>query len=327
VRALRFAAAVVVNVVIAAGASAEGLDSDLPVYRTVGELSGRIHSVGSDTMGGLMKRWSEGFKELYPNVTIEIESKGSGTAPAALVEGTSQLGPMSRPMESGELDAFNKKYGYGPSSFPVSVDALAVYVNKNNPIQCLTLQQLDQIFSKDHWNSGGLNIKTWGDAGLTGDWESKPITLFGRNSLSGTFEVFKESVLRRGDFKDELKEQPDSSSVVSMVGSDKFAIGYSGIGYLTGDVRALALAEPSSGKCYEPSSEFANSGKYPLARYLRLYLNKNPKQPLDPVMTEFVKYVLSKDGQTITMKEGFFPIGNTLRAHSLQALGISTDTN
>jgi phosphate transport system substrate-binding protein len=234
---------------------------------------------------------------------------------------------MSRPMESGEVEAFNKKYGYAPTSLPVAVDALAVYVNKDNPLQCLTLQQVDQIFSKDHWNSGGIDVKTWGGVGLTGEWATKPISLFGRNSGSGTYETFKETVLYKGEFKNELKEQPDSSTVVQMVAGDKSAIGYSGIGYLTPGVRAVPLAASVSRKCYDTSPESAYSGGYPLSRYLYIYLKKDPKQPLDAVATEFLKYVLSKDGQSGTIKSGFYPITNATRTKALGALGIAVDAS
>ena len=207
---LALATALTASVIMATGAVALDLDPELPAYKAVRGLSGPIKSVGSDTLSTLMEKWADGFKALYPSVTIEIESKGSSTAPPALLEGTSQLGPMSRSMSSEEITAFDKKFAYGPASTPVAVDALAVYVNKDNPIECLTLQQVDQIFSKDHWNSWGVNVETWGGVGLTGDWATRPIALFGRNSASGTYETFKKSVLREGEFKDALKEQPDS---------------------------------------------------------------------------------------------------------------------
>jgi phosphate transport system substrate-binding protein len=319
--------ALATNVALAAGAMALDLDPDLPPYKAVSGLSGQIKSVGSDTLSTLMKQWADGFKGLYPNVNIELESKGSATAPPALLDGASQLGPMSRPIDSGEVANFEKKYGYAPTSTPVAVDALAVYVNKDNPLQCLTLQQVDQIFSKDHWNSGGIDVKTWGGVGLTGEWATKPIALFGRNSTSGTYETFRDTVLYKGDFKDELKEQPDSSTVVQMVASDKSAIGYSGIGYLTAGVRTVPLTASVGGKCYDTSAEFAYSGKYPLSRYLYIYLNKNPKQPLDLTAAEFIKYILSRDGQAGTIKEGFYPITNTTRMKGLNALGISAEAN
>jgi phosphate transport system substrate-binding protein len=324
---LGFAAVLTVSAAMAASAMALDLDPQLPAYKPVNGLSGKITSVGSDTLSTLMKQWTEGFKALYPDVKIDGESKGSGTAPPALIEGVSQLGPMSRPMESGEVEAFSKKYGYAPTSVPVAVDALAVYVNKDNPLQCLTLQQVDQIFSKDHWNSGGVDVKTWGGVGLTGEWATKPISLFGRNSASGTYETFKETVLYKGEFKDELKQQPDSSKVVQMVAGDKAAIGYSGIGYLTSGVRALPLAASISGKCYDTSSESTYSGQYPLSRYLYIYLNRNPKQTLEPVAAEFLKYALSRDGQTGTIKGGFYPITNATRLKALGALGISPDAS
>jgi len=324
---LSVAATFATGVAMITSAMALDLDPQLPAYKAVDGLSGQMKSVGSDTLSTLMKQWTDGFKELYPNVKIEVESKGSATAPPALIEGVSQLGPMSRPMESGEVDAFSKKYGYGPTSLPVAVDALAVYVNKDNPLECLTLQQVDQIFSKDHWNSAGIDVKTWGGVGLTGEWATKPISLFGRNSESGTYETFKETVLYKGDFKDNLKQQPDSATVVQMVAGEKFAIGYSGIGYLTSGVRAVPLAASISSKCYDTSAESASSGAYPLSRYLYLYLNKDPKQPLNPVAAEFLKYILSKDGQSGTVKGGFYPITNATRIQVLQALGLPADAS
>jgi phosphate transport system substrate-binding protein len=327
VKLLGPAAVLTTVVAMVTGANAVDLDPQLPAYKAVSGISGQIKTVGSDTLGNLMKQWAEGFKALYPDLRIEIESKGSSTAPPALAEGASQIGPMSRAMNGDEIAAFQKKFGYAPSSLPVAVDALAVYVNKDNPLQCLTIQQVDQIFSKDHWNSNGINIDTWGGAGLTGEWAAKPIARFGRNSLSGTYETFKAAVLYNGEFKDDVKQQPDSSTVVQMVAGDESAIGYSGIGYLTYSVRAVPLAASVGSKCYDTSAKSAYSGDYPLSRYLYLYLNKNPKQPLDPLVAEFVKYIVSKDGQAGTIKEGFYPITSAARMKALTTLGISTEAN
>ena len=322
-----FVAVLATNLAVVTGAFAVDVDPALPAYKPAGGLSGQIKSVGSDTMGNLVKQWAEAFKALHPDVQIDVESKGSVTAPPALLEGASQIGPMSRPMSMEEINSFRKKYGYPPSSIPVAVDALAVYVNKANPIECLTLEQVDAIFSKDHWGGGGMEIKTWGKAGLTGDWANEPIALFGRNSLSGTFDTFKETVLRHGEFKDAVKQQVGSEDVVKMVAGDKFGIGYSGIGFLTEGVRAVPLAAPQNGKCYEPSAEFAYSGGYPLARYLRLYFNKKSDRPLDPVITDFIRFVLSKDGQLLTIKAGFYPVPNATRLQALKLLGISGDAS
>jgi phosphate transport system substrate-binding protein len=210
-----------------------------------------------------------------------------------------------------------------PPSFPAAVDALAIYVNKDNPIQCLTMGQLDRIFSKSY--GPGDNISTWGDLGLTGEWASHPIALFGRNALSGTHDVFVAAVLDHREFKDNLKEQPGSAEVVKAVAADKYAIGYSGIGYLIDQVRAVPLAVASGYDCFDTSPASTYSGKYPLARYLYVYLNKAPNKPLDPPMLEFVKYVLSKDGQNETIESGFYPITHEIRTKDLKALGISDD--
>ena len=274
-----------------------------------------------------MRIWADEFTKLNPKVKIVVDSKGSGTAPAALLDGTAQLGPMSRPMRSEEYEPFEKKFGYHPTSLPVAVDALAIYVNKDNPIECLTIEQLDQIFSKTHLFSGGKNVRTWGDVGLTGDWASQPIALFGRNAASGTHDTFVDAVLAHGEFKDELKEQPGSAEVVEMVAADKFAIGYSGIGYLTSGVRAVPLSATVADKCHDTSAEATYSGAYPLARYLYIYLNKSPMKPVDAAVLEFLKYVVSRDGQNGTAKAGFYPITNAIRLKDLAILGASNADN
>jgi phosphate transport system substrate-binding protein len=326
-KVVNLASSVIVGMTLATGAHALDVDSQLPAYKPVPVGSALIKSVGSDTLGDLMRNWADAFSKLNPSVKIEIDSRGSRTAPRALVDGASQIGPMSRPMQSEEYEPFEKKYGYYPTSFPVAVDALAVYVNKDNPIQCLTLEQLDNIFSKAYLHPGGTNIKTWGDAGLTGDWANAPIALFGRNSASGTHDTFVDAVLRHGEFRDEVKEQPGSAEVVKMVAGDKYAIGYSGIGYLADGVRTVPLAVAPGDKCYDTSPASTYSGNYPLARYLYLYLNKAPTKPLEASLLEFVKYVLSRDGQMETVKSGFYPITDALRARALSALGVSNDSN
>jgi phosphate transport system substrate-binding protein len=323
VKPLRLAAALTAYLALCAASSAVELDPALPAYKPVSGVSGQIKAVGSDTLGVLMRTWADKFKALYPEVKIDIESKGSATAPPALTEGAAQVGPMSRPMSVEEVDAFQKKYGYYPVSTPVAVDEIAVFVNKDNPIQCLTIPQLDQIFSKSHLYSGGINVDKWGAVGLTGDWADKPIALFGRNAQSGTHEIFVADVLAHGDFKDNLKEEAGSEGVVAAVASDKNAIGYAGIGYLTDGVRAVSLAATAASKCADASFESALSGKYPLERFLYVYLNKDPKKPLEPAVHEFIKYILSKDGQAETIKAGVYPLINSTRAAGLKHLGVA----
>jgi phosphate transport system substrate-binding protein len=310
------------SVALAGAAAAQAVDPALPAYKSVSGVSGNLKSIGSDTLNNLMTLWAEGFSAAYPNVKIEIEGKGSSTAPPALIAGTSQFGPMSRPMKSAEIDQFEKKFGYKPSAARVAVDALAVYVNKDNPIQCLTVQQVDAIFSKTRKGGMAKEIATWGEAGLTGEWANKPISLYGRNSASGTYGYFKEVALFNGDYKDSVKEQPGSSTVVQGVASDKYGIGYSGVGYKTADVRSVPLAAKPGAKCYDATGDNAYSGDYPLSRFLYVYVNANPNQKLDPLRAEFVKFVFSKQGQQGTVKDGYFPITKQIADEDLKKLGL-----
>lgn len=303
------------------------LDPDLPPYRAVSGLAGQLKSIGSDTLGEEVALWVKGFESQYPNVKIEFEAKGSATAPPALLEGTSHFGPMSRPMTADEFGAFEKKFGYRPASFRVAVDALAIYVNKENPIQCLTLQQVDQIFSATRQGSGSNSIDTWGGVGLTGEWAKKPIAIYGRNTISGTYEFFRQQALYNGEYKASVQLQPGSAEVVRHVADDKFAIGYSGIGYKTAGVRTVPLAAFYGRPCYDTTAEATYTSKYPIARYLYIYLNKKPDEPIDPLRAEFIKYILSKDGQTRAEEGGFYPITNEIRENDLEKLGISAMAN
>ncbi len=293
-----------------AGFSAEKptVDPKIPAYQKVSGISGNLNSIGSDTMNNLMTLWGEAFARYYPNVKLQVEGKGSSTAPPALIAGTSQFGPMSRKMKSTEVDQFEKKFGYKPTRLRTSLDALAVYVNKDNPIAGLTLRQIDAIFSKTR--AGGLSeaITTWEQLGLTGEWANKPISLYGRNSASGTYGYFKKHALFKGDYKDTVKEQPGSASVVQGVTKDRYAIGYSGIGYITSGVRAVPLAKQEGTDFAPADMEDVMNGKYPLARFLYLYINREPGKPLTPLVREFLKLVFSKEGQEIVVKDGYLPL-------------------
>lgn len=287
-------------------------DPDWSKYEKVSGVSGDINSIGSDTLNNLMTLWAEGFRRQYPNVKIQIEGKGSSTAPPALIEGTAQLGPMSRKMKGKEIDGFEAKFGYKPTAFPVAIDALAVYVNKDNPLQGLTMPQVDAVFSKTRRQGYQENISKWGQLGLTGKWVQMPISLYGRNSASGTYGFFKEVVLENGDYKDEVKEQPGSASVVQGITEDVAGIGYSGIGYNTSGVHALPLAKKEGEPFVEPTYENAGTGKYPLARYLLVYVNKAPNQPLSPIVREFLQYIYSREGQKVVIKDGYFPLSQKI---------------
>ena len=316
--------AALVAALAAGGAFAADLtvDPSIPAYRQATGVDGSLKSIGSDTLNNLMTLWAEGFMGHYPNVKIEIEGKGSGTAPPALIGGTAQFGPMSREMRPTEIDDFEKKWGYKPTAFRNAVDALAVFVHKDNPVKCLSMAQLDQIFSKTRKRGGKGDVTTWGQVGATGEWASMPISMYGRNSASGTYGYFKETALSNGDYKDTVKEQPGSSAVVQAVAADKSSIGYSGIGYKTADVRAIQISTADGGDCFEPTPDNAYAGDYPITRFLYTYVNKNPGRPLDPLRAEFVKFVLSQEGQTAVIKDGYFPVPGLAADEDLTALGL-----
>jgi phosphate transport system substrate-binding protein len=298
------------------------VDPKLPSYKPVSGVSGTLKSIGSDTMNNLMTLWAEGFNKYYLGVKVEVEGKGSSTAPPALIAGTATFGPMSRAMKADEIDAFEKKFGYKPVGLPTSIDMLAVYVHKDNPLKGLTLPQVDAIFSNTRKLGNASGINTWGQLGLTGEWATAPISLYGRNSASGTYGYFKEVALGKGDFRDSVKEQPGSSAVVQAVSTDKFAIGYSGIGYKTADVVALPLGEKAKSELVSAEAENAYSGDYPLARPLLLYLNYKPGSQLDPLRREFVKFIFSKQGQEVVVKDGYFPVTATMAQKALLSAGI-----
>lgn len=301
------------------------VDPNLPDYTPAPGVSGNVKSVGSDSMNNMMTLWAEGFLRFYPNVQIEIEGKGSGTAPPAMVGGTAHFGPMSREMRGRELDEFENRYGYPITALPTSIDMLAVYVNKDNPVKGMSLQQVDAIFSKTRRGGHGEDIARWGQVGLTGAWANRPISIYGRNSASGTYGFFKENALFGGDFRDEVKEQPGSSSVVQGVASEINGIGYSGIGYLTADVRAIPLSGDPDGEPVPATAEFAYSGEYPLARYLYVYVNYRPGSTLDPLRREFIKYMFSKQGQLDVVRDGYYPVNAEVARQALQAVGITPD--
>ncbi len=297
------------------------VDPALPDYEKSSGVSGNLSSLGSDTLANLMTLWAEDFKRHYPNVNIQIQAAGSSTAPPGLTEGTSNLGPMSRKMKDKEIEAFEKKFGYKPTAVPVAIDALAVFVHKDNPIQGMSLEQVDAIFSSTRKCGAPADIKRWGDAGLTGAWATRDIQLYGRNSVSGTYGYFKEVALCKGDFKNGVNEQPGSASVVQSISSSINGIGYSGIGYRTSSVRALPLNK-GKGPFVEASSAMAVAGKYPLSRFLYVYVNKAPTKPLAPLEREFLKLVLSKNGQHVVAKDGYIPLPANKVQQIKDALGL-----
>lgn len=287
---------------------AENSENQLADYQVVSGVSGNLSSVGSDTLANLMTLWAEEFKRAYPNVNIQVQAAGSSTAPPALTEATSNLGPMSRKMKDKEVEAFETRHGYKPTAIPVAIDALAVYVHKDNPVTGMSIAEVDAVFSATRKCGASSDISSWGQLGLTGAWASRDVQIFGRNSVSGTYGYFKKKALCKGDYKNTVNEQPGSASVVQSVSTSINGIGYSGIGYKTSSVRAVPLSSKPGGEPVEATPENAVSGRYPLSRFLYVYVNKDPNKPLAPLEREFIKLVFSQQGQNVVLKDGYIPL-------------------
>jgi phosphate transport system substrate-binding protein len=296
------------------------VDPKLADYSASSAVSGTLNSIGSDTLNNLMTLWAEAFLKVHPNVKIQIEGKGSSTAPPALIAGTAQLGPMSRKMKSEEIEKFEAQFGFAPTPIGVALDSLAVYLHKDNPVEEMSLQEVDAMFSRNRRGGLAMEINNWGDMGLGGDWKQSPISLYGRNSASGTYGFFKKKALFKGDFRAKVKEQPGSASVVMGVSEDHYGVGYSGIGYKTSGVKTVALSKEKGGAAYQPTYKNVLAGKYPLGRMLLVYVAKKPNQSIDKVTKEFLKLVLSKRGQEIVVKDGYLPLPAVLAKKQLALL-------
>jgi phosphate transport system substrate-binding protein len=290
------------------------VDPALPSYRSVPGVRGTLISNGSDTMSALMSSWARGFETVYPGDRVRIEAKGSNTALPSLIAGTAQIGPMSRPATKTEEDDFEAKFGYKVSRIRAAVDALAVIVNKGNPLKALTLEQLDAVYSKSRRRGIFRPAVTWGDVGLSGEWKGKPISLYGRNSRSGTSVFFKEQVLLNGDYREEVQEMSGTSSVVQAVATDLLGIGFVGIGTVTSSVKVLAIPAQDGLTPVEPSEKNTYSGEYPLSRYLYVYFNRSPGKDMEPVVREFIRFICSKEGQEQVVKAGYYPIPESITA-------------
>ncbi|MCH8531080.1 MAG: phosphate ABC transporter substrate-binding protein PstS family protein [Saccharospirillum sp.] len=318
-----FKACALAGAVTLGTAAVADVDPNLPEYSRASGVSGNLTSIGSDTLNNLMTLWAEEFAKFYPNVNVQIQGAGSGTAPPAITEGTAQLAPMSRGMRQSELQSFEERHGYEPYALPVAIDMLAVYVNRDNPLECLSLPQVDAIFSATRLGNYNEDITRWGQVGLTGAWANRDFALYSRNAVSGTYGFFKDNALFGGDFKSSINEQPGSSSVVQGVTESINGIGYSGIGYRTPGVKVLDLAAEEGGDCVAASADNAGTGTYPLARFLYVYINKDPNRDLDPLQREFVKMLYTKEGQEVVHRDGFVPLPESLAAQIRADLGIN----
>ncbi|MEZ6138007.1 MAG: phosphate ABC transporter substrate-binding protein [Pirellulaceae bacterium] len=302
------------------------VDPKLPDYVPVsGIAGGNLKTVGSDTMNNMVGLWTEEFKKIYPGVKPEVDGKGSSSALPALTAGQAAFGPMSREPKKAEIADFKTKFGYEPVVLPTSIDMLAVYVNKDNPIEGLSFAEVDAIFSSTRKGGAARRAEKWSDFIKSGSLASQSITCYGRNAASGTYGYFKEVVLGDGDYGQWVNELPGSSAVVQSVGKNLNGIGYSGIGYRTADVKALALSSERGGKPVPPLPENAYSGDYPLSRFLYLAVNYDERNQLDPLRREFLKYVFSKQGQEQVVKDGYLPLSAEMAQEALAAVGIESN--
>lgn len=314
-----------ISATLAAGAAFAQVevDPDLPEYTPVSGISGNLSSIGSDTLNNLMTLWAEEFQGLYPNVNVQIQGAGTSTAPPAMTEGTANFGPMSRMPRDSEQAAFEERHGYPMTIAGVGVDTIAVFVNRDNPIEGLTIEQVDAIFSATRRCGGADDITRWGQVGLTGDWVNRDITLYSRNAVSGTYGYFRQHALCDGDFRNSINEQPGSSSVVQGTAESINGIGYSGIGYATSGVRAIPLAREHGGELVPPTAETAADGTYPLARFLYVAVNKHPNRPLPPLEREFFRMVLSRQGQEVVVRDGYIPLPAAVVERFRAEIGIT----
>lgn len=295
-------------------------DDHLPMYHRADNISGNLSSVGSDTLANLVTQWAVLFKKHYPSVNVQIQTSGSSTAVPALIEATTQFGAMSRKMRAREIELFERRYGYPPTAIKVAIDAMAIFVHQDNPLQGLDMTQVDALFSETLRCGSTERFNKWGQLGLTGSWEKRNIQLFGRNSVSGTYGFFKDKALCDGDFRADVNEQPGSASVVQSVSSSLNAVGYSGVGYRTSGAKMLPL--DVEGQWVYPTVDNVISGVYPLSRYLYIYVNKVPDKPLPKMESEFIKLILSRQGQALVAAEGFVPLPPDLIKAQLAELGL-----
>ncbi len=303
-----------------ATSSVANADDHLPLYYRTDDISGNLSTVGSDTLANLVTQWGALFKQYYPNVNMQIQTAGSSTAVPALIESTAQFGTMSRKMRAKEIELFERRYGYPPTAIKVAIDAMAIFVHQDNPVESVSLDDVDALFSETLRCGSTQRITRWGQMGLEGSWEKRSIQLFGRNSVSGTYGFFKDEALCDGDFRADVNEQPGSASVVQSVSSSLNAIGYAGVGYRTAGAKMLPLNV--KGEFIYATADNVTSGVYPLSRYLYVYVNKVPDKPLQSMEAEFVKMMLSRQGQALVASEGFVALPHTVIEEQLELVGL-----
>lgn len=299
------------------------VDPALPEYAPVpGIAGGNIQVVGSETMNNMMTFWLEDFQSMYDEIRPEIDSKGSSNAFPALIAGQANLGQMSREPKNTEIADFRSRYGYDPLVLPTAIDMVAVWVHKNNPIEKISFEELDAIFSSTRLRGARRRATHWTDLLGSGSGNQRPIVCYGRNAASGTYGFFKQMVLNQGDYGPWVNELSGSSIVAQAIGSNPEGIGYSGIGFQTANVKPLSVSARRGGPYFAPQTKFAYSREYPLSRFLYIILNHDPRQDLDPTRREFLRYIYSRQGQEQVVRDGYVPLTAEMATSILGKLGI-----
>jgi phosphate transport system substrate-binding protein len=327
-------------VLVITGAHAHTLDA-LPRYEPEQVVSGTLRSWGNENMVTLMKYWQEGFRKHHPEVRFEDNLKSSATAIGALYSGVADLGLMGREIWPMEVLGFKQILGHEPLGITVAGGAydvnsktlpMIVFVNKNNPISKLTLTQLDAIFGSEHLRGAPRNIRKWGDLGLTGEWADKPIKVYGYKVDSGLAfyfaqEVLKGSALWNGELRQiggqfGVSWGDDAKRAIEDVGKDRYAIAYIGMQYLNPQlVKPIALATQEGEPYIEPTKDNVRKRLYPLTRSVSIFINRPPGKPVEPRVREFMRYVLSREGQEDVIREGdFLPLTPEVVSQQLKKL-------
>lgn len=274
------------------------------------ELTGKLVSTGSDTLGTLTSQWAEMLTRRYPQVLAQVRAVGSGAAPTALIQGTADIGPMSRPMSPEEHRRFFRRYGYAPTALRVAQDSLAVFVHRDNPLSTIRLDQLDAVFSITRRCGSPVALRDWGGLGLAGEWSNRLISAYGRSTASGTYSFFRREVLCKGDFSPSLNRLVGSSAVVRAVAGDRDGIGYASAGYINENVRRLRVVQ------------FDGVEEAELSRGLFLYINQQPGVALDPVLAAYLSTALSDAGQRQVAKAGYRPLPASMRVRLRERFGL-----
>ena len=305
------------------------VDPGIARYVPRAGTTGSLVIAGSETMQPIMLKLVSAFRLLQPEVKIAVQGGGTDAAVQGFLEnqstirrgdggggnllgqeGTNRVFIMasSRELSAEETKHFIARHGHPPIAIPIAVDTVALYVHRDNPIEGLTLDQVDAMFSIDRKRGASERLDRWGQMGLTDEWQSAEIRLYGRDRNSGTRAFFKEHVLLNGDFSASLQEEPGHASLLLAVKRDKFGIGYAGIGFQSPSVRIVPLAEKTGMPFVRPTGKTASDKSYPLRRFLYLYLNSPPMTPLPAAVREFLVFANSREGQEAATKAGVYPL-------------------